>query len=29
VGRVVFACPRAGIQKIGFVTEPPAKSAGG
>jgi biopolymer transport protein ExbD len=24
VGRVVFACQRAGIQKIGFVTEPPA-----
>jgi len=23
VGRVVFACQRAGIQKIGFVTEPP------
>jgi biopolymer transport protein ExbD len=22
VGRVVFACQRAGIQKIGFVTEP-------
>jgi biopolymer transport protein ExbD len=28
VGRVVFACQRAGIQKIGFVTEPPAKSGG-
>ena len=25
VGRVVFACQRAGIQKIGFVTEPPPK----
>jgi len=25
VGRVVFACQRAGIQKIGFVTEPPAR----
>ena len=24
VGRVVFACQRAGIQKVGFVTEPPA-----
>jgi biopolymer transport protein ExbD len=23
VGRVVFACQRAGIQKVGFVTEPP------
>ena len=28
VGRVVFACQRAGIQKIGFVTEPPAKAGG-
>ena len=25
VGRVVFACPRAGIQKISFVTEPPPR----
>jgi biopolymer transport protein ExbD len=25
VGRVVFACQRAGIQKISFVTEPPPK----
>ena len=25
VGRVVFACQRAGILKIGFVTEPPAR----
>ena len=25
VGRVVFACQRAGIMKISFVTEPPAK----
>jgi len=25
IGRVVFACQRAGIQKISFVTEPPAK----
>jgi biopolymer transport protein ExbD len=24
VGRVVFACQRAGIQKVGFITEPPA-----
>ena len=23
VGRVVFACQRAGIQKVGFITEPP------
>ena len=28
VGRVVFACQRAGIQKIGFVTEPPARTGG-
>jgi biopolymer transport protein ExbD len=26
VGRVVFACQRAGIQKIGFVTEPPPRN---
>ncbi len=26
VGRVVFACQRAGIQKIGFVTEPPPRT---
>jgi len=25
VGRVVFACQRAGILKIGFITEPPAR----
>ncbi len=25
VGRVVFACQRAGIMKISFVTEPPAR----
>ena len=24
VGRVVVACQRAGIQKVGFITEPPA-----
>jgi biopolymer transport protein ExbD len=29
VGRVVFAAQRAGIQKVGFVTEPPAKTSGG
>jgi biopolymer transport protein ExbD len=28
VGRVVFACQRAGIQKIGFVTEPPTGVGG-
>ena len=26
IGKVVFACQRAGIQKIGFVTEPPARN---
>ena len=25
VGRVVFACQRAGIIKIGFITEPPGR----
>ncbi len=25
VGRVVYACQRAGIIKIGFITEPPAR----
>jgi biopolymer transport protein ExbD len=25
IGRVVFACQRAAIGKISFVTEPPAK----
>ena len=27
VGRVVFNCQRAGILKIGFITEPPARGA--
>jgi biopolymer transport protein ExbD len=26
VGKAVFACQRAGMQKIGFVTEPPARN---
>jgi biopolymer transport protein ExbD len=26
VGKVVFACQRAGIIKVGFITEPPARS---
>ncbi len=26
VGRVVYACQRAGIMKISFVTEPPARN---
>jgi biopolymer transport protein ExbD len=25
VGRVVYACQRAGILKVGFITEPPAR----
>ncbi|RZI43807.1 biopolymer transporter ExbD [Herbaspirillum sp. HC18] len=25
VGRVIFTCQRAGIRKIGFITEPPAR----
>jgi len=29
VGRVVATCQRASILKIGFITEPPARSAGG
>jgi biopolymer transport protein ExbD len=27
VGRVVVACQRAGIGKVGFITEPPARTA--
>jgi biopolymer transport protein ExbD len=26
VGRVVYACQRAGILKIGFITEPPVRA---
>ena len=29
VGRVVATCQRAAILKIGFITEPPARSAAG
>ena len=25
VGRIIYACQRAGIAKIGFITEPPAR----
>lgn len=25
IGKVVFACQRAGIVKVGFITEPPAR----
>jgi biopolymer transport protein ExbD len=27
VGRVIYACQRAGIAKIGFITEPPPRAA--
>jgi biopolymer transport protein ExbD len=27
VGRVIVACQRAGIAKVGFITEPPAGGA--
>jgi biopolymer transport protein ExbD len=26
VGKIIYACQRAGIAKIGFITEPPARS---
>lgn len=26
IGRVVFACQRAGIVKVGFITEPPPRN---
>ena len=28
VGKVIFTAQRAGIQKVGFITEPPDKTAG-
>ena len=28
VGRVIYASQRAGIGKVGFITEPPARDAG-
>ena len=28
IGKVVFACQRAGILKIGFITEPPVRVTG-
>ena len=28
VGRIIYACQRAGIAKVAFITEPPPKSAG-
>ena len=27
VGRVVYACQRAGIAKVSFITEPPPRAA--
>ena len=27
VGKVVYACQRAGIAKVGFITEPPPRAA--
>src|SRR5947207_2548478 len=26
VGRIIYACQRAGIAKVGFITEPPPRS---
>jgi len=26
VGRILYACQRAGIAKVGFITEPPART---
>ena len=28
VGRVIYACQRAGIAKVGFITEPPLRGGG-
>ncbi|HTP46532.1 MAG TPA: biopolymer transporter ExbD [Casimicrobiaceae bacterium] len=28
VGRIIYACQRAGIAKVGFITEPPVKGGG-
>ena len=28
VGRIIYACQRAGIAKVGFITEPPPRSSG-
>jgi biopolymer transport protein ExbD len=27
VGRIIYACQRAGIAKVGFITEPPIREA--
>jgi biopolymer transport protein ExbD len=26
IGRIIYACQRAGIAKVGFITEPPVRS---
>jgi len=28
VGRIIYACQRAGIAKVGFITEPPIRGGG-
>jgi biopolymer transport protein ExbD len=28
VGRIIYACQRAGIAKVGFITEPPVRDGG-
>ena len=28
IGRIIYACQRAGIAKVGLITEPPARGAG-
>ena len=28
VGRIIYACQRAGIAKVGFITEPPVRGGG-
>ncbi len=27
VGRIIYACQRAGIAKVGFITEPPPRGS--
>jgi biopolymer transport protein ExbD len=27
VGRIIYACQRAGIAKVGFITEPPVRGS--
>ena len=28
IGRIIYACQRAGIAKVGFITEPPVRGGG-